>query len=174
MYSVCLSIDYESEKGVSLQNKSKLNTLIFSKIKTNLKLLEPKGLLSLSDVLIFSSENFSKYDMVYDSILNSLSVFKKNIEKNYKYKMIPSMTTDAYEENFKIGTIRQNHFEIQSFNFKNRALSSATFAKKYKHLKYNKYAGIPIGEYAYFREGSTGMYELNVIHKNLERQLSTT
>ena len=174
MYSICLSIDYESEKGVSLQNKMKLNTLIFSKIKSNLKLLEPKGLLSLSDVLVFSSDNFSKYDIIYDTILSSLSTFKKNIENSYKYKMIPSITTDAYENNFKISNIRQNHFEIQSFNFKNKALSTATFAKKYKHLKQKKYLGIPIGEYAYFKENSTEMYELNVIHKNLERQLSIT
>jgi hypothetical protein len=172
MYSICLSLDYESEKGVKDENKSKLNNVIYSKIKQTLKLLEPQAFISLSDVLIFSSDNFKNYDNIYDTILKELSSIKKNVENNYNLKLVPSMTTDAYDNNFKLNSIRQHHFEIQSFNFKNRAVSSATFANKYKHLKHNKYAGIPIGEYAYFRDGSTGTYELNVIHKNLNRTLS--
>ena len=50
--------------------------------------------------------------------------------------------------------------------------TTATFAKKYKHLKHDKYAGIPIGEYVYFDDDKTGTYELNVIHKNLEKTLA--
>ena len=174
MYSICLSLDYESETGVKNENKTKLNNVIYSKIKTTLKLKEPQSFISLSDVLIFSSDNFKNYDTIYDTILKELSQIKQNIEKNYNFKLIASMTTDAYDSNFKLNNIRQNHFEIQSFNFKNRAVSSATFANKYKHLNRNKYAGIPIGEYAYFRDGSTETYELNVIHKNLNRTLSQT
>ncbi len=172
MYSICLSIDYESKNGVKNENKTKLNNVIYPKIKTTLKLLEPQSFVSLSDVLIFSSDNFKNYDKIYDTILKELSQIKQNIEKNYNLKLVPSMTTDAYSSNFKLNNVRQHHFEIQSFNFKNRAVSSATFANKYKHLKHNKYAGIPIGEYAYFRDGTTGTYELNVIHKNLNYTLS--
>ena len=69
-------------------------------------------------------------------------------------------------------SIRKQHFEIQSFNFKNRALSTATFSNKYKHLKHNKYAGIPIGEYAYFTDDKMGTYELNVVYKNLAKAIS--
>lgn len=174
MYSICLSLDYESNTGIKNENKTKLNNVIYSKIKTTLKLLEPQAFISLSDVLIFSSDNFKNYDNIYDTILKELSSIKQSVEKKYNYKLIPSMTTDAYDSNFKLNNIRQHHFEIQSFNFKNRAVSSATFANKYKHLKRNKYAGVPIGEYAYFRDGSTETYELNVIHKNLNRTLSQT
>jgi len=172
MYSICLSIDYEGKNEVSLENKAKLNKYSYLKIKDKLKLIEPRSHISTSDVLIFSSDNFSNYDIIYDTMLKTLSNIKNNIEENYQYKVIPSITTDAYQENFKLNNVRQNHFEIQSFNFKNRALSTATFAKKYKHLKHNKYAGIPIGEYAYFKDNSTDTYELNVVHKNLIRQLS--
>lgn len=174
MYSICLSLDYKAKETMSNESKQKLSSVLYSKIKNKLKLLEPKSFVSFSDVLIFSSDNFSNYDLIYDTILKMLANAKKDIEKNYNITLIPSITTDAYQENFKLNDIRQNHFEIQSFNFKNRSLSSATFANKYKHLKQNKYAGIPIGEYAYFKDDLSKTFELNVIHKNLELQLNET
>lgn len=172
MYSICLSVDYKGKENISNESKQKLNSVVFAKIKNQLKVIEPKSFVSFSDVLIFSSDNFSNYDMVYDLILKMLANSKGEIEKKYNLILTPSITTDAYQESFKLNDIRKNHFEIQSFNFKNRSLSSATFAKKYKHLKQNKYAGVPIGEYAYFEDNSSKTYELNVIHKNLELQLN--
>lgn len=174
MYSICLSIDYQAKENINAENKQKISSALYQKIKNKLKLLEPRSFVSFSDVLIFSSDNFSNYDMIYDTILKILANAKKDIETNYKISLIPSITTDAYQENFKLNDIRQNHFQIQSFNFKNRSLSSATFANKYKHLKQSKYAGIPIGEYAYFKDDSSKTFELNVIHKNLDMQLSKT
>ncbi len=171
MYSICLSIDYQGDKEISIENKNKFNNVIFYNIKTKLKAIDYTGLISCSDVLIYSSSLFTKYDLIYDALLKELSNSKKGIEEKYKYKLIPSITTDAYCENFKLNNVRKQHYEIQSFNFKNRALSTAMFAKKYKHLNQNKYAGIPIGEYAYFDKNSTETYELNVIHKNLSRTL---
>jgi len=171
-YSICLSIDYESEKEISHQSKTLMNKAIYSKIATILNKIEPYSKTMQNDVLIFTSHNFSNYDYVYDCILNGLSQIKNGIEKKYKYKLIPSITTDAFSSNPIDANIRKQHFEIQSFNFKNRALSTATFANKYKHLRHKKYAGIPIGEYAYFGNEKMGTYELNVIHKNLAQTLS--
>ena len=171
-YSICLSVDYESKKEISSQNKTTLNKAVYSKLATTISMVEPKARIIQNDVMIISSSDFSKYDTVYDSILNELSNISSNLEKKFDYKVIPSMTTDAFSNMANENNIRKQHFEIQTFNFKNRALSTATFANKYKHLKHNKYAGVPIGEYAYFGNDKMGTYELNVIHKNLTKTLS--
>jgi len=170
-YSICLSIDYEGEKKIATQGKAKLNNTIYTRLATSLNKLEPSAKITQNDVFIFTSSIFEKYDLIYDTILNILSQIKGNIEKKFNFKLIPSITTDAFSFN-KEANIRKQHFEIQSFNFKNRALTTASFAKKYKHLKHDKYAGIPIGEYAYFGNEKMGTYELNIIHKNLDKTLS--
>jgi hypothetical protein len=173
MYSICLSIDYEGDKITSVQAKKALNQGIYLKIAEILKTIEPSGNVTHDDVLIFRAQNFSKYDRVYDSILNGLSKIKNVLEKKYGCKIIPSITTDAYSGILTQSNIKRRHFEIQSFNFKNRSLSTATFVNKYKHLKHEKYVGVPIGEYAYFGNEKMGTYELNVIHKNLSKLLTT-
>ena len=126
----------------------------------------------INDVLIITSEKFSKYDLIYESMLKMLSKIKPVVESKYNLEFIPSMTTDAFCEDVEMSNIKKQHYEIQSFNFKNRACSTAMFVKKYKHLKHKKYAGIPIGEYAYFDNNNTDTYELNIIHKNLNYTLS--
>lgn len=170
-YSICLSIDYEGKKQVGLQNKQSLNKAIYTNLAASLYKLEPTAKITQNDVFIFTSSIFAKYDLIYDTILNSLSHFKNVLEKKYSFKLIPSITTDAFSNNLETN-IRKQHYEIQSFNFKNRALTTATFANKYKHLKHEKYAGIPIGEYAYFGNDKMGTYELNIINKNLDKTLS--
>lgn len=170
-YSICLSIDYEGKKEVGAQNKQSLNKAIYANLATSLYKLEPTAKITQNDVFIFTSSIFAKYDLIYDTILNSLSHFKNVLEKKYSFKLIPSITTDAFSNNLETD-IRKQHYEIQSFNFKNRALTTATFANKYKHLKHEKYAGIPIGEYAYFGNDKMGTYELNIINKNLDKTLS--
>ena len=171
-YSICLSIDYETPDGISASNKRALNRTIYTKIGKWINSLDSSARVVQNDVLIFTSSDFSKYDIVYEKIIKSLAKFKKHLESNHKIKFIPSITTDASYNSARLDNIRNSHFEIQSFNHKNRALSSATFAKKYKHLNHKKYIGIPIGEYAYFKGNKIDTYELNVIHKNLTDTLS--
>ena len=178
-YTICLSLDYESEKEITKKNREVLNDVIFSKISNSLASIDMTLKVALdNDALIVVSNSFENYDMTYDAILEDLSSVKEVIEKKYSYKLVPSITTDAFSDTekgtskFNSSNIRKQHFEIQSFNFKNRALTTATFAKKYKHLQHKKYAGIPIGEYVYFKDDKTKTYELNIIHKNLSKTLT--
>lgn len=178
-YTICLSLDYESENEISPKNRKVLNDVIFSKISNSLASIDLRLKIAMKeDVLIVVSDGFENYDAVYDEILSDLSSVKEVIEKKYSYKLTPSITTDAFSETdkgtsrFNSASIRKQHYEIQSFNFKNRALTTATFANKYRHLNQNKYAGIPIGEYVYFKDDKTRTYELNVIHKNLSKTLT--
>lgn len=172
-YSICLSIDYESKQEISNQNKNTLNKQVYTKLASILKKYDPNSKITSGQTLIFTSHNFSKYDIVYEAILKELSKIKNVIENKYKLKLIPSITTDASCNESTASMITKSHFEIQSFNFKNRALATAAFADKYKHLKHQKYAGIPIGCYAYFKDDKTDTYELNVIHKDLSKVLSS-
>ena len=174
-YSICLSLDYDSNTGVSAQNRQFLNKMVFDKISNAFK-NQTKYLgstkISTSDVLIVTSSDFSKYDLIYDT-MQSLAKIKKDLEAKNNLKLIPSITTDAFcNDDIKLNEVRKSHFEIQSFNFKNRSMSSAMFAKKYRHLNQKKYIGIPIGEYAYFKNNKTDTYELNVVQKNLTVALS--
>ena len=171
-YSICLSIDYESENFVSPERKAKLNSLINEKIAKSLFLIEPKSYISAKKVLVFAASNFMNYDKIYDAILKELSLAKKVMKSKYDIKIIPSITTDAFTTSYSISEIKKQHFEIKTFNFKNRSLTTSAFSDKYKYLKQNKYAGIPIGEYVYFGNKKTGTYELNIVHKNLEKTLS--
>ena len=173
-YSICLSIEYQSDKKISENSKAVLNQVIYSKIASALKKVELNANVTYDDVLIFRAQNFSNYDYVYETMLDELSKIKNVIENKYGYKLIPSTTTDAYSGVLAETNIKKQHFEIQSFNFKNRALSTASFASKYKHLNHRKYAGVPVGEYAYFGDDNRkyGTYELNVVYKNLSKILA--
>lgn len=171
-YSICASIDYSAKEEIPTNVKAKLNSGIYEKIKNSILKIEPSVQITTNNVLIITSNNFDKFDLVYESILKILSKIKPIIEAKYGYNFIPSMTTDAFYEKAELNNIQKQHFEIQSFNFKNRACSTATFSKKYTYLKHKKYAGIPIGEYAYFGNNKVDTYELNIIHKNLNNTLS--
>lgn len=171
-YSICLSIDYESNDFISLQKKVKFSNLIYEKIAKTLTLIERESCVSSQDVLIFTASNFMNYDKIYDEILKELSLIKKIMKNKHNIKIIPSITTDAFTTLYNIDKIKKQHFEIKTFNFKNRSLTTAAFLDKYKYLRQSKYIGTPIGEYVYFNDEETGTYELNVVHKNLEKILS--
>lgn len=171
-YSICLSLDYTSKRTLNASTKENLNKIIYSKLKTVLNDLVPSLEISANEVLIITSSDFTRYDYVYDTTLKVLAKIKKHADAKYDIETIPSLTTDAHVRNIGMDGIKNNHFQIQSFNFKNRACSTALFAKKYKHINKNKYAGVPIGEYAAFDKDSTKTYELNIVYKNLTQTLA--
>ena len=149
--------------------------MLFDRIKNVIKLLDKSAKLNLSEVLIVTSDKFEKYDLVNDAILSVLTREQKTLQAKYKINIIPSMTTDAYTtQDVKLEDEVNTHRAIQSFNFKNRACSTALFSKKYKHLNQEKYAGVPIGEYAYFKnnERHPSTYELNIIYKDLSQKIA--
>lgn len=173
-YSICLSLNY---KNSNLQDKAKkqLNKTVFLKLKGALALLNKNINISIDDVMIIISNNFDDYDKIYFVLLKTLSKVQKILNDKYKLELIPSLTTDAYQNNDMITTskIEKQHYEIQSFKMQNRALTSALFRKKYQHLKHNKFAGIPIGEYLMMDENSNSSYELNVVYKDLSKTLAS-
>ena len=173
-YSICLSLNY---KNSNLQDKAKkqLNKTVFLKLKSALALLNKNINISINDVMIIISNNFDDYDKIYFVLLKTLSKVQKILNDKYKLELIPSLTTDAYQNNDMITTskIEKQHYEIQSFKMQNRALTSALFRKKYQHLKHNKFAGIPIGEYLMMDENSNSSYELNVVYKDLSKTLAS-
>ena len=172
-YSICLSLDYESKKILKDETKTILNNIVFQKIKKVLNYAFDDLRINTGDVFVITSGNFEKYDYIYSTLLRTLAKIKTVIENKYNIKMVPNITSDAYTKNETISRIENYHKEIKKLNFKNRALSTAMFLKKYKYLKHNKYAGVPIGEYALFTENSTGTYELNMVFKNLSQTLAS-
>lgn len=165
-YSICLSINIEREKTLSSEQKQKINNAIFNKISKQIISIEPNAKHITKDVLIITSNNFSKYDEIHDAILKQLSLANNTLNTKYKINLVPNMTTDAHS-NIQIGAnIRKQHLEIQSFNFKNKSLTTTAFSNKYNQLNYSKYAGLPIGEFVYFGNENTKTYELNVVQKN--------
>ncbi len=172
-YSICLSLDYESEKIVTEETRLTLNKVIFQKIKKVLNKTFLNLKVDFGEVLIVTSFDFDKYDAIYSIILKTLAKIIGVIESKYELKIIPNTFSDAYVNNKTLSQIERSNYEIKKLNFKNRALSSALFSKKYKYLNHNKYAGIPIGEYALFKDSSTSTYELNVVYKNLSQTLAS-
>ncbi len=173
-FSICLSLDYKSKRELSDQTKETLNKIIYLQFKNIFKELIPKtNITSTNEVLVITSDNFSEYDYIYSSSLKILAKIKDYADKKYDVELIPSLTTDAYKNNVEIENIKKNHFEIQSFNLKNRACSTALFSKKYQHLKQSKYVGIPIGEYTSVDKNKSATYELNMINKNLTQTLAS-
>ena len=172
-YSICLSLDYESKKTITDETKTILNSVVFEKIKKVL-IANFEGIkVNCGNVLIVTSRNFEKYDYLYSTLLRALAKIKNVVENKYDLKMIPNIISDAYVQNEAVNKIERYSDEIKKLNFKNRALSTAMFSKKYKYLRHNKYAGIPIGEYALFKENGMGTYELNVVFKNLSQTLAS-
>ncbi len=172
-FSICLSIDYLSKNNSEIQ-KDKINLMVLSKIKKELSKVQTNAKISLlENVLIITSSDFSKYDLIYDDLLKLLSKIKMIIEAKGDIEMTPSITTDADKTQIcqESDEIIKNHFNIQSFNFKNRATASALFVKKYQHINKNKYMGTPMGEYASFEGEKMKSYELNMIFKNLNQTL---
>ncbi len=168
-YSICISIDIESKKTL---NKASIQELVYKSIKLNILKICPLLKVASDSVLIIKSDDFIKYDSVYEEILKSLAKSKTLLEKKYNLEIIPSITTDAYKQEASNVDIKRHHFDIMGFNFKNRSCTSALFAKKYKYLQREKYAGVPVGDFSHFEKGGSETYELNIVYKNLSRALT--
>lgn len=173
-YSICLSLNY-ANSNIKDETKKHLNRTIFMKLKSILNSLNKNIKTSVDDVMIIVSNDFEEYDKIYMTLLRALSKVQNILKDKYKLNFIPSLTTDAYEYNDLIDAskIQKQHYEIQSFKMQNRALTSALFRKKYQHLKHNKFAGIPIGEYLMSDKNSNNSYELNVVFKDLAKTLAS-
>ncbi len=128
---------------------------------------------SSQDALVVLSDNFELYDNVYGTILKILAKVKAEVDDRYSIYMIPSITTDAYQMKPNIMTIKKNHANIKHCNFANKATTSKAFQKKYENLNKNKYMGVPLGEYSIIDEEKTNTYELNMVYKNLSKQLES-
>lgn len=170
-YSICLSADYKPDI-IDKEIKNKLNHKVFSYFEKHLLKSGYKTNIYLKDVFIITSQDFDGYDEVYDTLIKYLAKIKKFINEKYSLILIPTITVDAFSNNIDIETIEKNHFDIENCNFQNRACSTSMFQKKYKHINKNKYAGVPIGEYALFENDNTKTYELNMICKNLTSALA--
>lgn len=170
-YSICLSLDYESQKKLSFEARQTLTKIAFNKIRADLKAKHRDITIYTGKALVITSKNFAGYDSVYSNLLRCLAEIKRKYETAYKLNFIPSTTTEAFDS--KEGSkIEENHFKIQSCNFKNRACATNDFAKKYTHLRHEKYAGIPIGDFVIFENNVPKTYELNIIYKNLSDSLT--
>lgn len=173
-YSICLSLNYKNS-NIKDETKKHLNNTVFSKLKETLQVISKSISISISDVMVIYSSDFEGYDKIYSTLLKSLSKIQKILNDKYNIELIPSLTTDAYQNDdmINLSKIKKQHFEIQSFKMQNRALTSALFRKKYQHLNHNKFAGIPIGEYITTEKNSNNSYELNVVYKDLIKTLAS-
>ena len=172
-WSICLSLDYESQREISLSDKMVLSKTIFPKIQCALEKVNNEIRVTNNGVLIITSSNFDKYDMTYDTLLKLLSKIKTAYDNKYSLNMIPTITTDAFDYQIDMSEIKKRHYNIQEFNFKNRSCTTALFAKKYKHINRSKYMGIPVGSYIMPDSSNSTSYELNVVHKNLINTLAS-
>ena len=173
-YSICLSLNYKNS-NIKPEAKKCLNNAVFQKLKAALNSLNKNIRISINDVMVIASENFEDYDRVYGVLLKTLAKIQKILNEKHNFNLIPSITTDAYQNNdlMNLSDIQKRHYEIQNFKMENRALTSALFRKKYQHLKHNKFAGIPIGEYISTDKNSNETYELNVVFKDLSKILAS-
>lgn len=163
-FSICLSLDYKINNQKQITSK-----VVYEKIAS----VFPDLNANINKTLIFSSNNFKKFDEIYEKLLKVLSKIKKRIETKHATEVIFSITTDAYRtKQLDFETIEKEHFEILSFNFKNKASTSALFLKKYKFVNENKYGGIPIGAYNSLDMNNDKTYELNIVDKNLSKTLN--
>lgn len=168
-FTICLSLNIEGE--ISTKNKNIINNGILETIKNNVKKAYSHTYIETQGVSIITCYDFTKYDVIYDTILKTLSEIKPKLETRYNIKITPTITTDAHTQKESSINIKEKHFGIKSFNHQNRSCTTGTFAKKYKYVNCSKYIGIPIGEYIGSKNNET--YELNVIHKNLTRTLAS-
>lgn len=172
-FSICLSLDYESENSpISTNFKAKLNSAIFKMLKNDLSQRALLVDVIHNSALVLHSGDFYSYDNIYNILLSDLAKIKKSIAKKYSLSLIPSITTDAYNGDLNLAELTKEHFEIKGCNFKNRALTTSNFSRKYEDIKRSKYLGIPIGEYALLQGKNQKSVELNVVYKNLSHTLN--
>jgi len=172
-YSICLSIDYDYKKKLTKEKKDLFNQIIYSKIKVALKNTNQNcDVTILKNVLIITSENFYNYDKIYEALLKILSNQKNNIKNKFDLELIATISTDAYLNQQNPLLTQRKHFNIQNCNFKNKACTTESFANKYKSLKQNKYAGVPIGKYVLKEKTEEDNLDLNIVYKNLSKKLA--
>ncbi len=173
-YSICLSLDYKSQRKIAQESKSIITKVIFAKITKMLNIVMPDLEIKTSpDALVVLSDNFEIYDSIYDTILKILAKVKTQVDDRYSVYMIPSITTDAYTLRPNVASIKKNHANIKHCNFINKATTSKAFSKKYEYLNKNKYMGVPLGEYSIIDDEKTNTYELNMVYKNLSDKLES-
>lgn len=168
-FSICFSIEFSNE--LRKEKAQELSNYIYTKIKEAFSNKITGVYPSLDKYLIIRSNHFEKFDYVFEALMKVLSKIDALIEKKYDIDYTPSITIDGFTSGKDNKIIQQQHFEIGTFNFKNRAISTMLFSKKYTFLQYSKYKGIPIGEYAYFDNANHNNYELNVVFKNLSNSI---
>ncbi len=173
-YTICLSLDYKVKRNFSQQSKEVVNKVIFAKIKDFLTISGLNATTKIvEDVLIISSGDFNMYDNIYSKLLKVLSKIKPEVDDRYEICMIPNITTDAYAIRPDLEHIRQNHMNIKHCNLQNTSCATSAFIKKYKYLNKSKYIGSPIGEYSVVDNEKTNNYELNMVYKDLSKQLES-
>ncbi len=167
-YSICLSMNYKSEKNITPETKIKLNKAIFVKIQGVLsKFVNCVNVYDNKAVIIISNQ-YEKYDFIYSALLKTLATIKNSIEGKFDLCLIPSITTEVVNS-LSLSETVDNHFEIQTFNLQNRAIVTAQFAKKYGNLKTKKYSSVPIGEF--MSTTNQQSHELNLVYKDLNKVL---
>ncbi|MBQ2983203.1 MAG: hypothetical protein IJD57_00195 [Candidatus Gastranaerophilales bacterium] len=167
-FTICLSMNYKSEKNISPETKIKLNKAIFVKIQGVLsKFVNCVNVYDNKAVIIISNQ-YEKYDFIYSALLKTLATIKSSIEGRFDLSLIPSITTDV-SKTLALSETVENHFEIQTFNLQNRAIVTSEFAKRYSNLKSKKYMSVPIGEFMSTTNQQT--HELNLVYKDLNKVL---
>ena len=169
-YSICVSMDVSDNKNLSPDYGRKLQDYVAKILTKELHKISSKIEVYNHRAILVYSKDFMEYDNIYGEILKQLKNVKNILGDNMEF--IPTITTDAYYgECNPEKTIRQ-HFDIVKCNLDGRSTATALFRKKYTHLYQNKYAGTPIGLYTTFEGANYKEYDLNVIHKNLNRTLT--
>lgn len=167
-FSICLSMEYSSEKKLSMETIRKLNKAIFVKIHGVISNFIHDVYIVKNQTIVIVSNNYDKYDFIYSSLLKTLAVIKNSIENKFDLLLIPSITTDAVDR-VVLDDIVDDHFDIQNFNLKNRAVVTAEFARRYSNLQHKKYSSIPIGEFMSTNRQTP--HELNLVYKDLNKVL---
>ncbi len=171
-YTICLSLDFSKNKNLSPTFDKKLNAYLVKSLKKTFSKNKQDAEVSLSkNVIITHSKDFYSYDSVYSTVLKELANTKNLLGDNIEFT--PTITTDAYTGEYNPKKSIRQHYDIVKCNLQGRSTSTATFNKKYSHLKQNRFQGTPIGLYTTFENQNYKEYDLNVIHKNLNATIST-
>lgn len=171
-YSLCISMDISENKNLTPGFSEELYSYVYKTLKKELiKISENIQIMNHARAILVYSKDFMMYDDVYNEILRQLSNIKNILGENII--LIPTITTDAYINEFNPEKTIRQHYDIVKCNLDGRSTTTAVFRKKYTHLHKNKYAGTPIGLYSTLESNNYREYDLNVIHKNLNTTLTS-
>ena len=171
-FTICLSIDYRVKHEFASEKKSAINKAIYSQMAEKLKRRFTEiEVRNLESMLVIMAKDFTLYDGIYGLILCMLSKIKAEVDKKYGVYMVPSITTDAFNNMPNIERVAKDHENIKHCNLVNSSCTTNTFNKKYRFLNQYKYSGKSIGEYLVLDNKNENSYFLNMVNKNLSRQL---